>query len=75
MSKTSIAIKIKQAKAEKVFLRSNPEWTVIQPWKQSLKLQYNPAEWMMHGKFEARGPLGNTRTVSINMYRDGIRVF
>lgn len=73
--KTSIAIKIKQAKAEKVFKNSNPEWTVIQPWVIPLKVQFNKAEHMLSGKFKAQGPLGNYREVSANIYQDGIRIF
>ncbi len=73
--KTSIAIKIKQARAEKVFKKSNPEWTIIQPWVTPLKPQYNKAEHMLAGKFRAKGPLGNYREVSANVYLDGIRIF
>ena len=73
--KTSIAIKTKQARAEKVFKKANPEWTVIQPWLIPLKIQFNKAEHMLSGKFRARGPLGNLREVSANVYQDGIRIF
>lgn len=74
MAQTSIAIKVKQAKAEKVFRKANPDWKVVQPWVKGLKLAYNPAEWMLQGTFKAVGPLGNTRLVIASIYRDGIRI-
>lgn len=75
MSKTSIAIKTKQARAEKVFKKANPAWTVLQPWTEGLRPQHNPAEVTLTGKFEAVGPLGNRRTVRASVYPDGIRIF
>jgi hypothetical protein len=73
--KTSIAIKTKQARAERVFKKGNPGWTVMQPWLDGLRPKYNPAERMLSGKFEAIGPLGNKRVVNVNVYEDGIRIF
>ena len=75
LMKTSTAIKTKQARAEKVFKKANPNWTVIQPWTVPLKRQFNKAEFMLSGKFKAQGPLGNYREVSANIYLDGIRIF
>lgn len=73
--RTSIAIKTKQARAEKVFKNANSGWTVLQPWLEPLKVAYNPAEWMLTGKFKVVGPLGNIREVRANVYNDGIRIF
>ena len=72
--KTSIAIATKQARAERVFKNANPGWVVVQPWIEGLHEVYNPAEHMLTGKFKVFGPLGNTREVRANVYRDGIRV-
>lgn len=67
--------RVKQAKAEGVFKRANPGWSVIQPWSAPLKRAFNKAEFMLSGKFKAMGPLGNVREVSANVYSDGIRIF
>jgi hypothetical protein len=73
--KTSIAIKTKQARAEAAFKRANPGWTVLQPWTAPLAPQFNKAEPMLAGKFDAVGPLGNRRNVWATVYEDGIRIF
>lgn len=65
----------RQSKSEAVFKRANPEWTVKTPWSEPLKSAFNKAEWMLTGKFKAIGPLGNERIVTVNFYKDGIRVF
>lgn len=67
-------LKVKQARAEKVFKRANPEWKIIQPWVKSLSTVYNKAETMWTGNFKAIGPLGNERIVTANVYQDGIRI-
>lgn len=73
--KLSAGHRAKAPLAEKVFKKANPEWEVLQPWTSQLKPQYNPAEWMLSGKFQAKGPLGNIKEVSVSVYRDGIRIF
>lgn len=67
-------LKVKQARAQKVFKKANPEWEIIQPWIAPLKIAYNKAESMWTGKFKAIGPLGNERIVTANVYQDGIRI-
>jgi hypothetical protein len=67
--------KVKQARAEKVFKKGNPSWTIIKPWTIPLKVDFNKAEHMLSGRFKAIGPLGNVREVHVNMYQDGIRIF
>lgn len=64
----------RQSKSEAVFKRANPEWKITK-WIEPLKSAFNQAEWMLKGKFEATGPLGNKRIVIVNFYKDGIRVF